>query len=84
MKFRILPGFGTTCFARSFCPSFAVDKWEGKALALDRAIRRVKRADWRGNLFKEREVRRAIRSELAGDEELADAMFEIVKNQPDY
>ena len=55
-----------------------------KALAIDRAIRRVKRADWRGNLFKEREVRRAIRSELAGDEELADAMFEIVKSQPDY
>ena len=57
---------------------------EGKALALDRAIRRVKRADWRGNLFKEREVRRAIRSELEGDDELADAMFEIVKSQPDY
>ena len=57
---------------------------ERKALAIDRAIRRVKRADWRGNLFKEREVRRAIRSELAGDEELADAMFEIVKSQPDY
>ena len=55
-----------------------------KALALDRAIRRVKRADWRGNLFKEREVRRAIRSELDGDEALADTMFEIVKRQPDY
>ncbi len=57
---------------------------EEKALALDRAIRRVKRADWRGNVFKEREVRNAIRSELAGDEELAGTIFEIVKSQPDY
>ena len=55
-----------------------------KALALDRAIRRVKRADWRGNLFKEREVRNAIRSELEGDERLADTIFEIVASQPDY
>ena len=60
------------------------DAREEKALALDRAIRRVKRADWRGNVFKEREVRNAVRSVLAGDDELADAMFEIVKSQPDY
>ena len=57
---------------------------EEKALALDRAIRRVKRADWRGNLFKEREVRSAVRSVLAGDDELVDTIFEIVKSQPDY
>ena len=60
------------------------DAREEMALALDRAIRRVKRADWRGNVFKEREVRNAIRSVLAGDEERVDAMFEIVKSQPDY
>ena len=62
----------------------ATDAREEKALALDRAIRRVKRADWRGNVFKEREVRNAIRSELAGDDEFADAIFELVKSQPDY
>ena len=33
------------------------DLREAMALALDRAIRRVKKADWRGNQFKEREVR---------------------------
>ena len=60
------------------------DAREEKALALDRAIRRVKRADWRGNVFKEREVRNAIRSVLAGDDALVDAIFEIVKSQPDY
>ena len=62
----------------------AADAREEKALALDRAIRRVKRADWRGNVFKEREVRNAVRSVLAGDDEFVDAMFEIVKSQPDY
>ena len=62
----------------------ATDAREEKALALDRANRRVKRADWQGNVFKEREVRNAIGSELAGDEVLADAIFELVKSQPDY
>ena len=33
---------------------------EERALAVDAAIRRVKKADWRGNKFKEREVRNAI------------------------
>ena len=57
---------------------------ETKALALDREIRRVKKADWRGNTFKEREVRNAIKSELRDDEELANTIFEIVRNQRDY
>lgn len=55
-----------------------------KAVALDQAIRRVKKADWRGNRFKEREVRNAIRSEIGDDDALVDAIFEIVKNQRDY
>ena len=57
---------------------------ETKALALDRAIRLVKKADWRGNRFKEREVRNAIKSELGNDEDLVSAIFEIVKAQSDY
>ena len=60
-----------------------VDLKEAKALAIDRAIRSVKKADWRGNRFKEREVRNAIRSAL-GDENLAEQIFAIVKNQRDY
>lgn len=55
-----------------------------KALALDRAIRDVKKADWRGNKFKEREVRNAIRSELGNTESLVEKIFEIVKNQREY
>ena len=61
-----------------------VDAREVMALALDRAVRLVKKADWRGNRFKEREVRNVIRSELDGDEALTDRIFEIVKAQRDY
>jgi type I restriction enzyme R subunit len=60
------------------------DTAEIAAVAVDDAIRRVKKADWRGNRFKEREVRNAIKTELVGDDALADAMFEIVKAQRDY
>lgn len=57
---------------------------ERAALALDAAIRRVKKADWRGNRFKEREVRNAIQSVLGEDGALVDTIFEIVKNQREY
>ena len=56
---------------------------EAKALALDRAIRRVKKADWRGNRFKEREVRNAVKGVLRDDAFTA-RIFEIVKAQRDY
>lgn len=61
-----------------------VDVRAAKALDLDRAIRAVKKADWRGNKFKEREVRNAIRSELGDTDSLVDKIFEIVKNQREY
>ena len=57
---------------------------EERALALDAAIRRVKKADWRGNRFKEREVRNAIRDELGEGDALVDRMFELVKAQREY
>lgn len=56
---------------------------ETVALALDDAIRRVKKADWRGNKFKEREVRNAIKAVLQ-DDALVESIFEIVKAQRDY
>ena len=61
-----------------------VDDREAKALALDRAIRRVKKADWWGSRIKEREVRNAIHAELGGNESLVSAIFEIVKAQSEY
>ena len=61
-----------------------VDDREAKALALDSAIRRVKKADWRGHKVKEREIRNAIHVELGGNESLVNAIFEIVKAQSEY
>ena len=62
----------------------AADTAETITLALDDAIRSVKKADWRGNKFKEREVRNAIRSVLGDHEDLVEEFFEIVKAQHDY
>jgi len=61
-----------------------LDQNEELAVQVDTAIRSVKKAGWRGNRFKEREVRIAIKSVLGGDLDLVDAIFEIVKNQRDY
>jgi len=52
------------------------------ALAVDDAIRAVRKADWRGNRFKEREVLNAVRSVFA-DAGLAEQLFNIVKAQRD-
>ena len=54
-----------------------------KTVALDSAIRDTRKADWRENRFKRREVRNAIRSLLESDED-ADKMFEIVEAQDEY
>ena len=56
---------------------------EATALAIDDAIRRIKKADWRGNKFKEREVRNAIKTTL-NDDDIANMIFEIAKAQRDY
>jgi len=60
------------------------DPREALALSIDRAIRDVKKADWRGNRFKEREVRNAIQNVVGADGGLVDTLFEIVKNQREY
>jgi type I restriction enzyme R subunit len=54
------------------------------AVHLDEAILNVKKADWRGNKFKEKEVRTAIKAVLGGDEGQIERIFEIVKSQRDY
>lgn len=55
----------------------------GLAVSLDEIIRRTKKADWRGDLIKEREVKRAIRS-LVSDPEQVEKIFELAKNQQEY
>ncbi len=54
------------------------------ALLIDQKIREVKKDDWRGNKFKEREVRNAIKSVIGDNSRLVDKLFEIVKNQREY
>ena len=56
---------------------------EVAALRLNAAIRAARMDDWRGNHFKERKVRNAIRSVLL-DDALVDRLLEIVKAQHDY
>ena len=72
---------GVTNLNRTITPANVVadsprDDTETAALALDDAIRAVKKADWRGNRFKEREVRNAIKAVLA-DDAIVDRIFEI-------
>ncbi len=56
---------------------------EGLATAIDAEIRKTKKDDWRGNKFKEKEVRNAIRAHLA-DPTLVDLIFDLVRNQHEY
>ncbi len=54
------------------------------AVQLDKVIRNVKKADWRGNRFKERELRNEIKAVLGDDDQLVEEIFKIVKAQHDY
>ncbi|MBS1021258.1 type I restriction endonuclease subunit R [Gluconobacter cerinus] len=56
---------------------------EALALAIDDDIRRTKKADWRGNIFKEREVKRAITRRI-DDPALTKLIFDLVVKQNEY
>ncbi len=56
---------------------------EQLAIAVDNAIRSVKKDGWRGNTMKEREIHYEIRK-LLPDEAEAIKIFEIVKKQDEY
>ena len=64
-------------------PVYLSDR-EAVALQLDEAIRSAKKDGWRGNRFKQRQVRNAIKHVLGADDGLVDRIFEIVKNQHEY
>ncbi len=57
---------------------------EELAVRVDEAIRNVKKAGWRGNRFKEREVRIAIKSVLGDKNGILETIFKIAENQRDY
>ena len=54
------------------------------AIDLDDAIRRIKKADWRGHRIKRLEVRNAIKSVLGERDGLVDAIYQIVDAQREY
>ncbi|MDV3238349.1 MAG: HsdR family type I site-specific deoxyribonuclease [Gammaproteobacteria bacterium] len=80
---KAVPGLEELVQLKDKVADSAADVAERAALALDDAIRHVKKADWRGNKFKEREVRNAVKSVL-DDDALVETIFEIVKAQRDY
>lgn len=57
---------------------------EELALRIDVAVRENKRAEWRGSLPKERELRKAIKTALGKAEDVLDKVFELVKAQREY
>ena len=56
---------------------------EELAVAIDYEIRNTKKDSWRGHKMKEKEVWYAIRKHVS-DDETADPIFELVKNQVEY
>ena len=54
------------------------------ALAVDRAVRKAKMADWRGHPIKERRIGAAIQAALGPYKALTFTVFEIVKKQREY
>jgi type I restriction enzyme R subunit len=60
-----------------------LDHNERFAVEVDKTIRSVKKAGWRGNKLKEREIRIAIKKVLE-NERLVDSIFEMVKHRHEY
>ncbi|MFT8354650.1 MAG: HsdR family type I site-specific deoxyribonuclease [Gluconobacter japonicus] len=56
---------------------------EALTVAVDDDIQRIKKADWRGNIFKERDVKRAITRHI-DDPALAELIFDLVVKQNEY
>ena len=60
------------------------DPREVVALAVDRAVRKAKMADWRGHPIKEKRIGAAIQAALGSYKAYTFPVFEIVKKQREY
>jgi type I restriction enzyme, R subunit len=60
-----------------------LDGDEELAINIDETVRDTKQNNWRGDIFKERTVRRAL-SEFIKDDNKLEEIFELVKQQNDY
>ena len=79
---RNWPGLASL-LAQSHVADTGATAAETAARRVDAAIRAAKKDNWRGNRFKELEVRNAIKSVLP-DDDLVDRLFKIAKAQHDY
>jgi len=61
-----------------------LDQNENLVTRIDTAIRYTKKADWKANRFKQRDVELAVREELADYTFELKAVMELVKNQAEY
>jgi type I restriction enzyme, R subunit len=59
-------------------------KNEAMASAIDAAVQSSRQDDWRGNPFKIKKIRNAIRAVLKDDEAATDRVLELVRNQNEY
>ena len=57
---------------------------EDLAVKVDQAIRESKKDDWRGNIFKRKEVKIAIKKALGDRVDLLDEIYELAENQNEY
>ncbi len=53
-------------------------------IEIDKAVRAVKKDDWRGMRAKQIEVRNAIRSILKNADDLVDDIYSIIESRNDY
>ncbi|MCF7635006.1 MAG: restriction endonuclease subunit R [Dehalococcoides mccartyi] len=58
-------------------------KNEALAIKLDAAVKKVKKADWRGNTPKENEIKQAL-NEILKDQAEVERLFAIIKQQGEY
>jgi type I restriction enzyme R subunit len=56
---------------------------ESLAIGIDKAVRRVKKSDWRGNLPKENEIKAELLKVLK-DKDKVERIFSIIKQQSEY
>jgi type I restriction enzyme R subunit len=58
-------------------------KNEALAIKLDSTVKKVKKADWRGNTPKENEIKQAL-NEILNDQTEVERLFAIIKQQSEY
>ncbi|MBV5311161.1 type I restriction endonuclease subunit R [Chromatium okenii] len=78
--FNNLASIQATCFQ---CPPTDADK-AALALRIDQSVRNNAPANWKGDSTREKAILKALQPLLNSDKDATEALFEIIKQQPDY